>query len=734
MKRLSATGMLVLLLLASWGTVLPTASAQNNLTLPTEPSVNLINAQPSTVYTALVEVENQSTFFMNVDCTGCLVTLNRGDTTHTFSDSPIHTDLTVGQWQLNLTVEEQEAVRYSFALLEAEDYPVVRPAPGQASASHTAGRCETAQLCMDVDQRGLLGTPPEGQEEHYLTSGLLSGADEFVVFDVRAGDTVEWQWLATSAGVVVEAYAQTNATESILPGNSSLTSAYLQPENGGNSTWWTAADDGRLGFRLSTSETEAAWMAFVFVHQAQAITDLTDIDLSQPNTVQGHGSTTGLFDWPVNTKLTLASRYFGAEVRLDRLMNGSWILGTWTALNASSDLTVYPYPGVTGGRVVIESAGAFAIEITAESYADVEELDGPSYVPNNLEADNRSWPVLNLSRSTSAELTLAVHDTSDTFRVVVEGWEDSIHYVQFTLDGNVSGMEAQMWDIDQITGEVLATDITRPVTEQLRIGLQVGRGTHFVQFRLQDPNTSTTHLWGNDVAPIRYTITADYDLMDEGEEPWFEPSEDAVWWGNAARWFLGFLFLIPAAYVAVLIRRDRRFALELVQKASRLDWYSQRLSSGESTIKASRRDLNRALMAVAQLPWEEGINAWGRPTLTHTTEGVAMGVWRVDKRLANTEGACPLVIGVHVLKGTWELAALRFDAPHGQAFEVIHVEPRFLHQGEEVFLDTLNEGHRAFVYVEIKGEAPSVDIELNGRIDRVPFASRMPQTLLMEEE
>jgi hypothetical protein len=87
------------------------------------------------------------------------------------------------------------------------------------------------------------------------------------------------------------------------------------------------------------------------------------------------------------------------------------------------------------------------------------------------------------------------------------------------------------------------------------------------------------------------------------------------------------------------------------------------------------------------------------------------------------------VVGIHVLQGTWELAALRFDAPDGQPYEVTHVEPRFLSQGEEVFLDEMQEGHRVYLLVELTGEAAHVDVELNGRVNNEPFAARIPETV-----
>jgi hypothetical protein len=109
-----------------------------------------------------------------------------------------------------------------------------------------------------------------------------------------------------------------------------------------------------------------------------------------------------------------------------------------------------------------------------------------------------------------------------------------------------------------------------------------------------------------------------------------------------------------------------------------------------------------------------------------------MAVWRLDERIAKSEGAIPLMVGIHIVEGHWDLVALRFDAPVGQAWNVENVEPRFLNRGEEVFLDTMASGNRTFIMAEISGTATAVDIELNGRMDGEPSAARIPSTLQVQ--
>jgi hypothetical protein len=94
------------------------------------------------------------------------------------------------------------------------------------------------------------------------------------------------------------------------------------------------------------------------------------------------------------------------------------------------------------------------------------------------------------------------------------------------------------------------------------------------------------------------------------------------------------------------------------------------------------------------------------------------------------------MIGVYIIKGSWEISALRLDSPQGQAWNIDSVTPRFLFSGDEIFLDSMNVGNKTFVSVELSGTATSVDIELNGRLDGEPAASRVAETLyrISEEE
>jgi hypothetical protein len=665
-----------------------------------------------------------------VRATGNGVSITHQDSTQMVLEATLNTTLT-----LEIEASTEQSVHILAVVDVNDDHPTVRPAPSATAPSMEIAQCTNVAVCVNATRDTLashLSTLTSGEP---LQSGLVNSEEaEYAAIEVSAGDTIEWQWLFTSTEVSVQLYHQTSEDELIIEQIHSTAGAYAEVKEGPPSVaWWEAPADGRFIAKISTEMAHAAWAANIISHPATPTNALVDANLTEGVHIVGHGQTMVPFEWNDVHQLQATAHLAPVSLRIDQFFSGSWVLGNPTTVNASSTLSTYPYPDTTAGRILVMDAPVFALEIGMDTFADLSGLEAPSVRPSTMDSNNTTWPVLNLTTTEQAAFTLAIHDTVDTYRLEVEGWEDSIHFLQFTIEGEIAGLEVQIWDIDQTSGDVLNTDITQPIGDELKIGLQVGRGTHFLQLRFQNASSVTSHLWGEHVEDRTYSITSTYSLIDEGEEPWFPPSEDAVYWGNFARWFLGILFLLPVLYLGVHIKRSNTYAAEIASKQQRLAWYSSRLDSGESTVKRTRMDMARALHAVAQLEWQDGMDAWGETRLEHRTDNLALAVWRVDQRLAQTDDGWPLVIGLHVLEGVWDLAALRFDAPDGAAYEVVHVEPRFLHQGEEIFLDTMGPGHRVFLMVELRGDAPSVDIELNGRVNNEPFAARIPETLVKNE-
>jgi len=715
--------------------VLPTTHAQSDATTSDEERLSTVSLTANQHQAFTLEVAADTSSIVMWECVSCQVEVE--------TSSPNMTASVHGSTMLSLMANETTDVQLNISSTVDETVRLLtvhavrlgeltnRPAPGASTTQTTVATCEQAVDCIDSSSGRLSSSIPYSEDASFIHHGLIESThDQFLVFNASQGDTLEWQWLASTASVAVQMYHQTPAEEQLLEGTSTSEASYTSLGNeGSNTAYWAAPNDGRFIARLSTDAAHSTWAAYVLIHQHQGMIDLMNESSVNGAELVGHDSLTAPFEWSETKQLTIASPLESTEVAVDQLLDGTWVAGTPTVIERGATMVVYPYPDVAVGRLKITNSSVFSLEISTRSFADNETLEAPSYRPTDEAIDNSTWPILNLTETTGGEFTLAVHDTTDTYRLVVDGWDESIHFVQVMVEGDIAGLEVQMWDIDQNTGEVLATDITRPVGDQLKIGLQVGRGTHYFQLRFQNASEVTGHLWGEHIEERTYMLLPSYSLIDEGEEPWFPPSDDAVYWGNVARWFMGILFLLPVVYLGIHIKRSKDFATSVAEKKQRLAWYISRLDSGESNVKEARVDMAKALHAVAQLEWTDGLEAWGPKRLEHRTDDIALAVWSVDERLANHEGAWPVVIGVHVLNGTWDLAALRFDAPEGQGFEVVHVEPRFLFQGEEVFLDTMGKGHRTYLVVELNGPAKQVDVELNGRMDGEPFAARVPETL-----
>ena len=70
---------------------------------------------------------------------------------------------------------------------------------------------------------------------------------------------------------------------------------------------------------------------------------------------------------------------------------------------------------------------------------------------------------------------------------------------------------------------------------ELELGIEVPRGTQFFQVFIREDSVEIND-WGGDGVVVQYEIFIDYSEIDEGDEPWFPPSDEAVKWGNIVRW------------------------------------------------------------------------------------------------------------------------------------------------------------------------------------------------------
>ncbi len=636
-----------------------------------------------------------------------------------------------GNAELSISSTIEEYVSYSLVEVISENFEHVRPSPAENITLDSLGYCNEVFSCINPTLGNLNGV----QSGEYDGSGFILGileqsTPDFIPIKVAAGDTLELQFMHATDEISLSVYFQDEDSETHLNQTIDQPVALLA-NSPGETKMWHFANEGRVLLKVESGGVDTAWVLKRMLHQ-QSDSNVF-IQYHENLQIVGHFSTSVTIEMNDTQKMSLQPIYSSPTVRIDQLVSGTWIEGMMANMSVERATVLYPYPNISAVRVHVESPVHW-INIDISDFSDLRSgEDAPSYRPSSSMSDNSSWPHMpKQSAQVEGELTLSIHDTADVYRIEIEGWEESEHMIQIVVEGNsIELLKLELWSMDQETWSDVESRTATLANGKIQLAIEVSQGTHFFRVSLLDAANYTQHEWGEDVPSIAYFLSSSYTLIDEGDEPYFPPDEHAEKWGVRARFFLGALFLVPVAYIGVLQYRTKKAAENLFKKSEQLAWFKQQMDSGERTPQQSRKSLTKALQAISLLNWEEANKAWGKTDLEYRTENIALAVWKLDRRMAKTEGSTPLMVGVHILEGHWDLAALRFDAPVGKGWEVKHVEPRFLHRGEEVFLDTMAVGNRTFIMAELMGDADVVDIELNGRMDGEASAARIPTTLVL---
>ena len=688
--------------------------------------------EPNTTYHKNWTIVEDAWVSFSISCNQCTAELSLDGTVHSTS-----TDLTVqaqstGEVVLNVTSLETEHVSLSLVESIDENYSSVRPAPSQATESVTIESCTSENRCIDPSRNHLDGiVNGDFTSTGYLRGIIEQSNAEYIPLAVMDGDTLELQLRHAIHDLKISAYFQNSTSETLLESTVEAPTG-LTTNADSDAMYVHVEEDGRILLKVESEVVNAAWVIKAIRYQQLIPTPLVE---DQNNiSIRGHHQTSSTLELTESQALNFLALVKPVELRIEQLSSGSWIMGDLIQLEAEVPITAYPLPNISAVRIHLHSSVHW-VEVSIANFSDFGSgHEAPSVRPSTSAVDNSSWPDLpQVSSQLVGQLTLPIFDTADVYRLNITGWEDSRHMIQVTVEGSeIENLTVEFWSMEQSTWEVLETKTSVFRNGKIQLAMEVDPGTHFVRISLPVTTNFTGHSWGENVPSIEYFVSSAYTLTDEGYEPYFPPDEHAEKWGVRSRFILGVLFLAPVIYFAVSLSRQKKAAELFANKSEQLEWFRKQMDSGEVTPTQSRKNLIRALQSITLLDWDQASRAWGKANLEHRTTDAALAVWALDRRLATTEGSIPLMVGIHVIKGNWDLAALRFDAPEGKGWTVENVQPRFLHRGEEVFIDTMAEGNRTFVMVELTGTATAVDVELNGRVDGTATASRIPKTLAVE--
>ena len=725
--------LVMLTLLLSGAPVIGAEDPSNEFTI--DGRLQMITLAAGETFQQTLQVENGMVVSVNVGCSSCEVQLDAGETSLTSSTTVTHRATDTESVEITILSTIDETVSTSFLIVEDDLNPNQRPSPPSEFALADSKRCTLASTCLDM-HRGNLKSITLGDYSMigFDSGGVETNSDEYYGFDVKANETVELTLHHASDSVRFDFYHQTETSElllddhieSILGTNPSTIedTLYLQIE-----------EDGRIIVKVSTSAPYAAYALQRTIHDAQLTMTVED-NSSQFEQI-GHGTSKSVFSLGPTGIVTIAPVIEDITAQLAVRIDNDWIFMSEIDVKKNRVERIYAYPNTTLAMLTIESRVHW-VDITIESFADGNtSIDAPAYHPSNLAPTN--WPVLYSENTESfrGELTLPTMDVNDIYMVSVDGWVDSEHRLHFFIRSMSDDLRATVQELDQETMEVLQERPLSPdIHGDMDIYMTVGPGLHILELHHANESILNNQSWSNDLSVIQYEITITKVTTEIGEEPWFAPSDEAKFWGSAVRWILGIGMIVPAIFLVYTMRKTKREGERLGAIKQRLKILTNLLDEGKESPEQTRKSLVRSLQAVATLPWQSAIASWGEPEHAYTTDGTSLAVWNLDPRLAKSLGNWPILIGLNTAHDTWEVAAFRFDAPYGQALKVDAVEPRLLHQGEEVFIDAVTKNTTVFLTVDLLGDATQVDVELNGQVEGVPRAMRIPSTVnrFTEEE
>ena len=731
------TGLFLLSVLILCQLPLNTHADESPIVFVIDERVQMITLDAGTSYDISESVTEGDVISVAVGCDFCSVSIEENGSVTT--STSIATVVASGTGLANISISSAETETVTTSILVAPDsqYPSQRPAPADSFDLDSKGRCTSSSECIDV-HRGNLNTISTGSySSDWFESGLVrSDSPEYWAIEVLEGDLVEFKLHHTSDHIRFDFSFQNSTAELALP-------LVIESATGTNPDLLTSPEyidileDGRLIVKISTSAAESAYALQRSINSKSLTQQIDDTTFSF--TQIGHMQSQTAFSFKETNVVKLAPLVENVKAELTVKIGSNWIVMPEIEINKNTVERIYAYPNSTMAMLTITS-DVHWVDVSIESFSDGNlSMDAPSFSPtdpNNI----ATWPILASENTASFEgsLTLAAMDQNDVYLLSVDGWVDSLHRVHIVIRTTNQDLVVNVWELDQETFETESeyTIAFDPLSNEGEVYLNVGPGFHLIEFTHNDENILTNQTWSNGLQSVSYTITTTKVTTEEGEEPWFPPNDEAKLWGSIIRWVLGFAMIIPAVFMFYKIRSTRAEGRRLGAVRERLKILTALLDSGSESPKQTRKTLVKSLEAVATLPWQSACDSWGIPDRTYSTEGTSLAIWKLDQRLSKDPDSWPLLIGLHTPDETWEVTAFRFDAPHGSAWNVTNVEPRLLHQGEEIFIDTIAKGTMIFLTVELTGDGNQVDIEINGHVDGKPRGMRIPTTLsrFSEEE
>lgn len=571
--------------------------------------------------------------------------------------------------------------------------------------------------------------------------------------DANVSDILELSLLHSSADVELRLLSGDEGTQVLasLSSQSNSSSSTIPQRfwqtTTNNHTWLeasTATANSSFSARLAAHGGNDTWPATGGINDVQELHEESAtfyglLSTSDEEIIMINAS--GPHLWQFTSSSTTA-----LDVNISAMVDGIWVpFLTFQSLQSgsthNSDSSIWTPESTALLKVSIssinEQTGIWSFNVMRTTFGDIgNSIDANGAIPMNIDSAMENWDFIQLKEGVSHTgwLSLPAYDGADTYLLNLEGWEESRYRIKLQLTADNTRVVAELIEMDWSSRTIVSNSST--IIEdgiQGMTTLEVGEGTHLLRIRsVELMNREGNWTWGDvNVSPIPWTIEISVIQSEEGIEPWFKAEGFVSQVSTALLYFLGFLMLTPIIWVIWTNRIYSRRAAQLAGDKERLKTLRKMIAEGQ--VKQAISDLKLSLRTIATLDWEEGVETWGEANIRHRTDAVDLAVWKLAPEFSN-KGGIPVLFGVHILKGAWQVAAVRFEVSAGAHWRVISSEPRFLSRGDEVFLDTLPEGSRTFLKVELEGNGTGLEVSMSGLVENKPVAAKHTGSIRLEEE
>ena len=349
---------------------------------------------------------------------------------------------------LKLVVNNSQAENFTSSAITnvSDNHLNIRPSPQADASLSNVYVCGIQNSCIDVESPVLASSIPVDQNIQPITGVLEGQQNDYIAFTVYTGQIVELNLKHTNSDIEFKSYFQNQTHEHELEGalsTSSISNHHTNPIL----KYIEIPDDGRLVLSVSSATIDTIWSMGIIIHnQSQA----SMLDMSEDTEILGHNSKTVIVELNDTEALNLQPNIFDVDYTYHSLVNSEWVFSGSGVLIDGVTNFIFPLPGSTALKISI-SADVFYLEIGTINFDDANSgLEAPSLPPILATTDNSSWPVLSVQGSNLiGEFTHSIGDSSDVYKIEIEAWEDSIHFVKIEIEGDINDFEIELIEKNQ---------------------------------------------------------------------------------------------------------------------------------------------------------------------------------------------------------------------------------------------------------------------------------------------